>query len=305
MGVFLTVSASESVASLDAPMSALDPYEVYAVKYARNERPKRSDVFLGGDPHDGPMPLDYFIWVVRNARRTYVVDLGFQDEVARRRGRTLTRSPREALACVGVDSNAVTEVLITHLHFDHAGSLDACPKARIHVQQREMHFATGPCMCHASLGGHYEEEDIVQMVRRIFKGQVTFHCGDEEIAPGLSVHHVGGHTDGLQVVRVWTARGWLVLASDAAHFYANMFESRPFTWTYNIGDHLLGFGRMAELAESYDHIIPGHDPLVMAQYAAPSPELEGIVVRLDWVPKFSILKEFPNFVPLLPGKARG
>lgn len=286
-------------------MTALEPYEVYAVKYARNDRPRRSDVFLGGDPHDGPMPLDYFIWVVRNGQRTYVVDLGFQGEVARRRGRTLIRSPTEALACVGLDGNSVREVLITHLHFDHAGSLDAFPQARIHVQRREMSFATGPCMCHASIGGHYEEEDVVQMVRRIFRGKVSFHCGDEEIAPGISVHHIGGHTDGLQVVRVWTARGWLVLASDAAHFYANIFERRPFTWTYNVGDHLLGLGRLAELAESWDHIVPGHDPLVMAQYSAPTPDLEGIVVRLDVEPEFSVLEKFPGFDPVVFDRVPG
>lgn len=273
----------------------IEPYEIHAVKYAHNPAPKRRDVFLGGDPHDGPMPLDYFIWVVRNSQRTFVVDLGFEADVAKRRGRTLERTPQNALELAGVGGSDVKDVIITHLHFDHAGGLSACPHARIHVQQREMHFAVGPCMCHASIGGHYEENDIVEMVRRNFKGKVSFRRGDEEIAPGISVHCVGGHTDGLQIVRIWTRRGWVVLASDAAHFYENIFRSRPFTWTYNVGDHLLSFNRMAELAESYDHIIPGHDPVVTTQYPPASPDLEGISVRLDLEPKFSILEKFSGF----------
>ena len=276
-------------------MSSTTPYEVYAIKYAHNPKPTRSAVFLGGDPHDGPMPLDYFIWVIRGQGRTYVVDVGFKQSVAQRRGRTIERGPDEALACMGLGNSDVKEIFITHLHFDHAGGLDLFPDARVHVQQRELAFATGPCMCHSAIGHPYEEDDVVEMVRRVFRGKVTFHHGDEEIAPGISLHHLGGHTDGTQAVRVWTQRGWLVLASDAAHFYENIFERRSFTWVYNVGDHLLAFDRLVALAQSPDHVIPGHDPMVMAQYPAPSPELEGIAVRLDAEPRFSTRSKFPHY----------
>jgi glyoxylase-like metal-dependent hydrolase (beta-lactamase superfamily II) len=273
----------------------LDPYEVFAIKYAHNAKPTRAAVFLGGDPHDAAMPLDYFIWVVRGHGRTYVVDVGFKPAVARRRGRDLQRTPDEALALLGIGPEEVAEILITHLHFDHAGGLDLFPRARVHVQQREIAFATGPCMCHAAIGGHYEEDDVVEMVRRIFRGQVCFHHGDEEIAPGLSLHHVGGHTDGSQAVRVWTRRGWLVLASDAAHFYENIFDRRSFMWTANVGDHLVAFDRLVALAQSPDHVIPGHDPMVMAQYPAASAELQGLVVRLDEEPRFTTRSQFPAY----------
>jgi glyoxylase-like metal-dependent hydrolase (beta-lactamase superfamily II) len=86
---------------------------------------------------------------------------------------------------------------------------------------------------------------------------------------------------GLQVVRVATRRGWLVLASDASHFYANMEQVRPFPIVYNVADMVEGYAQLRSLAESKDHIIPGHDPLVIQRYPAPAPGLEGIAARLD------------------------
>jgi glyoxylase-like metal-dependent hydrolase (beta-lactamase superfamily II) len=110
---------------------------------------------------------------------------------------------------------------------------------------------------------------------------VRFHDGDAEIAPGISVHLIGGHTMGMQAVRVKTRRGWLVLASDASHFYANMEEVRPFPIVWSVADMVEGYRKLRSLAESAAHIIPGHDPLVMQRHPAASKALEGIAVRLD------------------------
>jgi glyoxylase-like metal-dependent hydrolase (beta-lactamase superfamily II) len=123
------------------------------------------------------------------------------------------------------------------------------------------------------------------MVRRVYAGRVRFHDGDAEIAPGVSVHFIGGHTMGLQVVRVWTARGWVVLASDASHFYANFEQERPFPIVYSVGEMVDGYRRLRALADSAAHIVPGHDPLVFARYPAASGALEGIAVRLDVAPR--------------------
>jgi glyoxylase-like metal-dependent hydrolase (beta-lactamase superfamily II) len=100
----------------------------------------------------------------------------------------------------------------------------------------------------------------------------------------LTVHAVGGHSAGLQFVRVKTRRGFVVLASDVTHFYENMASSRPFTTAFHIGEMLEGFDRLLTLASDEGHVIPGHDPLVMKLYPAPSPELEGVAVRLDVPP---------------------
>ena len=258
----------------------MSPYEVYAIKYAHHAR-RAGENFIGGDPHDGPMPLDYFVWLVRGAGGEFVVDTGFSAAVAARRGREHLRCPAKALGLLGVDAAKVKDVVVTHLHYDHIGNFDLFPDATFHLQDLEMNYATGRHMGERFFSGAYDVEDVTGMVRRVYAGRVRFHDGDAELAPGLSVHLIGGHTMGLQAVRVHTRRGWLVLASDASHFYANMEEVRPFPIVWSVADMVQGYRRLAELAASREHIVPGHDPLVLARYPAPSAELKGIVARLD------------------------
>jgi glyoxylase-like metal-dependent hydrolase (beta-lactamase superfamily II) len=261
-------------------MSALEPYEVYAARYARHERTARLN-FIGGDDHDAPMPLDFFVWLVRGPRRSFLIDTGFDEATAAARQRDLLTPVDRCLALLDVEAAGVEDVIVTHMHYDHAGNHHLFPRARYHLQDSEMEYCTGRCMCHAQLRHAYGVEDVVAMVRKVFDGRVVFRAGDDEIAPGLTVHHIGGHTKGLQAVRVWTRRGWLVLASDAAHFYANMNEGRPFPIVQDVAAMLEGHRRLRRLADRDDMIIPGHDPLVLTKFPAPRPDLAGIVARLD------------------------
>jgi glyoxylase-like metal-dependent hydrolase (beta-lactamase superfamily II) len=261
-----------------------ETYEVYAIKYATRNAQRR-DHFIGGDPHDAPMPMDYFVWLIRNSARTFVVDTGFTREVGEARKRTFLRSPAEGLALMEVKAAAVKNVIITHMHYDHVGTFHDFPQAQFHLQDEEMAFATGRQMRHTRFRHSIEVEDVVGMVRLVFGDRVTFHRGNAELAPGVSVHHIGGHTPGLQSVRVMTQRGWLVLASDATHYYEHFEADRCFPTVFNIGDTLEGYARLRSLAASPKHIIPGHDPLVMQRYPAASKALEGIAVRLDVEPR--------------------
>lgn len=262
-----------------------DTYEIHAVRYGHDGR-KSSQNFLGGDSHDVDMPLDYFVWAIRSETRTFVLDTGFSADMGSKRGRTLIRPVAEGLAAIGIDHAKVQDVIISHLHYDHAGNNDMFPEATFHLQDTEMEYATGRCMCHKTINHPFEVEDVVTMVRRVYEGKVYFHHRDEELAPGLSVHHVGGHSRGLQVVRVDTARGPVVLGSDAAHFYANMERAQPFPVFDNAAAVLDGVRRMKELAgqDAEDRIIPGHDPLVLERYRPVSADLHDIV-RLDHPPR--------------------
>ncbi|WP_230558751.1 N-acyl homoserine lactonase family protein [Sphingomonas segetis] len=257
----------------------MSEFEIYAVRYGHHDRNAAAN-FIHGDEHDGPMPLDYFVWAIVGPTSTYLLDTGFDAAMGGKRGRRLVRPVEEGLAAIGIEPGAVEDIIISHMHFDHAGNRELFPNARYHVQDSEMAFCTGRCMCHGFSRHAYEPADIAAMVGRIFDDRVRFHDGDSEIEPGLTVHRVGGHTRGLQVTRVRTRRGWVVLGSDAAHFYANFEDYRPFPVVDDVADMLAGYDRMRALATSLDHIVPGHDPLVLARYPAFRAEVDGIV-RLD------------------------
>jgi len=147
-----------------------------------------------------------------------------------------------------------------------------------------MHYATGRYMAYPKLSHSFEVDDVCGMVRLNYAQRVRFHDGDAVIAPGISLHKMGGHSAGLQCVRVNTRRGPVVLASDVTHFYENMETGRPFPTAFHVGEMLEGFDRLRELAPTPKHIVPGHDPEVMRRYPAVSPELDGIAVRLDAEP---------------------
>lgn len=245
-------------------------YEVLALRYGTHPQRTARDNFMHPqevtDLHEMELPLDYFVWVIRNTSRTIMVDTGFTHDTASRRKRVLTVLPVEALAAVGIDAKSVTDVIITHLHYDHAGSLASFPAATLHVQDTEMGYVTGRCMCHPRLRYAYEVEDVVTMVRRLYEGRVNFIDGDATLFPGISVHKAPGHTPGLQCVRVQTARGAVVLASDAAHFYANMERQNPFPILVDLADMMDSWQKLTRLADSPAHVVPGHDPEVLVRY---------------------------------------
>jgi glyoxylase-like metal-dependent hydrolase (beta-lactamase superfamily II) len=262
-------------------MSAIDQYEVYAIKYAECTERTRRDSFIFDAAHDVPHDLDFFIWVVRNRERTILIDTGFDADEGAVRGRPILYEPAQALAAIGVSAESIDAAVITHLHFDHAGGLDQFPNARFHLQEAEMAYATGPCMCHPVLQHPFTADHVCNMVRRVYDGKVIFHDGDAEIAPGVSVHKVGGHSRGLQAVRVATANGPLVLASDAAHYYENYETRSPFPLVVDVEDMLKGFDLLAKLAGERRLVIPGHDPLVRQRFPRAFEDAVPDVRRLD------------------------
>lgn len=259
-------------------------HEVYAIHYGHHDR-QSPENFLGGDPHDILQPLAYFVWAIVGPHGTFVVDTGYDAAMARKRERALVRPIGEGLTAIGINPDSVEDVIITHLHFDHCGNHDLFPKARYHLQDCEMAYATGRCMCHAQMRIPFEADDVVSMVRKVFEGRVAFHDGSDELAPGITVHKTGGHSKGLQCVCVQTQRGKVVLASDVSHLYAHFEQDRVYPVTYSVGDTVEAYATIKRLASSVRHIVPGHDPDVLKRYPAAKPGLENWIVRLDVEPR--------------------
>ena len=259
-----------------APVTRID-----AIRYARHERTAAANFAAPVDDHDLPMPLDYFIWAIhREDHPPVIVDTGFGEQVAVARGRIITRPLIEGLRDAGIEALSVEDVILTHLHYDHAGSLSLFPNAKFHVQDAELAFATSRHVCDRPTRAPCDGEPVAQLIRKLYADHVVFHDGDDEFAPGISLRVCPGHTAGLQVVCCETARGTVVLASDAAHLYANITRKLPFPIFIDEGNYRLAQQRALELAGgSLDHLIPGHDPLVLQRFPT-----ENDIARVDLAP---------------------
>lgn len=237
-------------------------WEVYAIKYAERNSRTRADSFIFDDDHASPHEMDYFIWVLKSGDQTIVVDTGYDTIEAKRRNRPILRDPAKSLEALGINADNVDTVIITHLHYDHAGGLDRYPKAKFHIQKSEMEFATGPCMCGEVLRMPFTVDHVCDMVRKVYSGRVIFHDGDGIVDDGVTVHCVGGHSRGLQVVRVKTVAGYLCLASDASHYYENFLNQKPFPIVVDMENMISGFETIQNLSSNKSLVIPGHDPIV-------------------------------------------
>ena len=254
-------------------------WEVYALKYADRHNRTRADSFIFDAHHDVDHPMDYFIWVLKSGDEVILVDTGYDSQEALKRGRPIQQIPAKAIEALDLKADEIDKIIITHLHYDHAGSLHDFPKAQLYLQPAEMAYATGPCMCEDVLRMPYTGAHICEAVKALYSGRITFTNIDDKIADGVTVHCVGGHAKGLQVVRVKTASGWLCLASDATHYYENFIARKPFPIVVDVEEMLKGYDKLEALASYRSFIIPGHDPLVTNLF--PAWGQSGFVWRLD------------------------
>ena len=254
-------------------------HEIVALKFAQHHRGRRVDFFHGSaaEPIADPASIDYYVWLIRSPEQTILLDAGYTPEVAVLRNRPdYYRSPSEAVALAGVSPADVSHVILSHLHYDHSGDLDAFTGATIVLQAEELSFWTGRHAHRHELARQVEFDDIRNVVRLNEAGRVLIVDGDHEVVPGVTVHKLGGHTPGMQAVRVETASGPIVLASDASHLRANIDADAPAAVFTDLPGMYDGFDRMIELAGGdVARVIPGHDPGLLGSIPA-VPGLEGI-----------------------------
>ncbi len=156
--------------------------------------------------------------------------------------------------------------MLSHLHYDHTGHVAGFPHAQIHVQRREHEFWNGPFANRGLFSHLHTAADIVTIDALIDAGRVVLDDGDVVLDETLSLHLVGGHTPGMQVVKVGTDDGPVVLAADASHFYENFEEDKPYAILTDLLEMYAAFDRLHELAGADGVIVPGHDPLVRQRH---------------------------------------
>ncbi len=271
----------------DDPLAVLRPrapgmWSVVALAYA-TRMGVRGQHFLGHDERSQePHPTAYFVWLAVSDHDVVLVDAGIgPSRAATMRGLHYSGSPVELLTRAGVAPGDVGWSVLTHLHYDHTGVVGDLPSATYVVQVSEWDYWTGPWAGRITRERWlHSAEDLAHLASAQRLGRLRTVSGDVDLLPGLSVHLVGGHTAGMQVVRLRTSAGSVVLASDASHFYGNLAEDRPAPILHCMPAVYGAFDRITELADGADLIVPGHDPAVLDRYPPIWTGLPGRAVRI-------------------------
>ncbi len=280
LGVFASMLPSS--AALRTQESTQPVYEVYVVKYATLVNFPVAALVKGADPAR-KLDIAMMVWVIRGNGRTVVFDSGFYHDHFLRQW-----SPKEFLKASdailqsgitpAIHAEDVSDVVISHMHWDHADGMDLFPKARIWLQQDEFSYYTGEAWQHQETHGGIDPDDVLTAVRLNVQGRVTLVHGDaQEILPGITCYIGGKHTYQSQFIAVNTRAGTVVLASDNMYLYENLDKHVPIAQTLDAASNLAAQDRMKRLAASTRLIIPGHDPAVFERF----PRVGERAVRID------------------------
>ena len=252
-------------------------YEVYAIQYAVIPDFPVASLVVDADK-TRKLDIAMMVWLVRGGGHNVLVDAGFYRPQFFKNWtiRDFVR-PDEAVARLGVKPDEVTDVILTHTHWDHANGTDLFPKAQIWIQRDEYTYYTREAWQPGGKHGGIDPNDIDVLFRANVNGQLHLVTGDHEILPGIQVHIGGKHTWQSQYVSVSTRSGTVVLASDNMYLYENLEKHAAIAQTFDRQSNLRAQDRMKTLATKPELIIPGHDPAVMSRF----PKVAQGVVRID------------------------
>jgi glyoxylase-like metal-dependent hydrolase (beta-lactamase superfamily II) len=267
----LFLLAALAGAQLPSP-PAKPRYEVYAIRYATIRDFQVSGLVAGAD-RSRKMDIAMTVWLVQGNGRRILVDAGFYRDQFMKQWKPVDYvKPSEAIARLGLKPEDITDVIVTHLHWDHADGVDLFPKARTWIQKDELEYYAGTAWQSRSTHGGIDPDDVLALVKLNTEGRVGLVNGDaQEILPGIACYIGGKHTYASQFVTVNTAGGTVVLASDNMYLYENLDKHVPIAQTLDADSNLRAQDRMKQLASDPRLIVPGHDPAVFARFPNPQP----------------------------------
>jgi len=250
---------------------ASEGYEVLAVRYGTRQA-AASEVFLNYHSYgerDRPLGMDYFFWVIRGQDRTMVVDTGFSAQGGASRGRTALLSTAQALEQADVLPGGADQVVVTHAHYDHIGGLPAFGLPEVIMTEAEYDFWTGPMAARQQFAAYAEQDEIGHLRELRASGRLTLTRGACQVAPGVDLLPVGGHTPGQAIVTVRAGPGQVILTSDAVHYYAELEQDRPFAIVADLPAMYAAYDQIRELERASGAVVvAGHDPEVRSRFPA-------------------------------------
>lgn len=253
-------------------------YEVYAIRYATMPDFPAAELVSGAD-RARKLDIAMMIWLVRGDGHNILVDSGFYHERFFKDGKINDFiKPSDALTRFGLKPEDITDIVITHMHWDHADGIDLFPKARIWIQKEELEYYAGEAWETKDTSDGIDAHDVLELVKSNTEGRVGLVHGDaQEILPGLTCYTGGKHTYQSQYVGVNTIGGTVVLASDNMYLYENMERHVPIATTLDAASNLRAQDRMKRLAIRPEWVIPGHDPALFDRF----PKTATGVVRIQ------------------------
>lgn len=265
-----------SLLAFPPALPAQQPWEILAVRYGTiTGFPLRG--LMPGAPEGESLDIAMVVWVLRDADHVVLFDTGFfREEWLERFTFGDFERPDRALERAGIRAEDVTDVIVSHAHWDHMGGIALFPNATLWLQEAEYTYYTGAAWQPGGRTGGIDRADIEHLLTRNLAGQVRFVGGDDvEILPGIRAYTGARHTFASQYLRVQSAEPW-VLASDNAYLYRNLHEGRA-SATFTPEDreaNVAAQRRMVELAGDPARVVPGHDALQFARFPTVT---EGVV----------------------------
>jgi glyoxylase-like metal-dependent hydrolase (beta-lactamase superfamily II) len=260
LAVFLFLTFPAAISTPD--------YSICAIRYADSPGDLVSDMVMGA-PKGEKIDTIYAFWLIRGGGRNILFDSGFHRERWFKEWTVLNYiRPDEAVKLAGVQPEEITDVVISHAHWDHMGGIDLFPKATIWIQKEEFRYYTGEAWQPGGNHGGIDPEDVQALVRLNTEGRVRLIDGDDvEIFPGIRAYTGGRHTYAAQYLLV-AGSPRFVLASDNAYLYRNL-ETHRASATFSEADHAANIQnqqRMIQLAGALDRVVPGHDSLQFQKF---------------------------------------
>jgi glyoxylase-like metal-dependent hydrolase (beta-lactamase superfamily II) len=251
---------------------AVEPpaYEVYAVRYATMPGFPVAALVQGAE-RGRKLDIAMAIWVLKGpGGRTVLVDAGFYRPQFLRKNIAGYTRPDGALERLGIRPEQVTDIVVTHMHWDHVDGVDLFPKARVWIQKDEFAYYTGAAWQPGGNPGGVDPDDVLALVKLNTQGRLRLVDGDaKEILPGVTVYTGGRHTFASQYVAVNTKSGRAVIASDNLYLYENLDKHVPIAQTFDAKSNLAAQDRMKQVATTPRLIVPGHDPEVFVRFPKP------------------------------------
>jgi len=247
-------------------------YEIYAIRYATLPAFDVADLVAGADPAR-KLDIAMMIWLVRGNGHNILVDSGFyHDRFFKDWHVNDFIKPSDALKPLGVKPEEITDIIISHMHWDHSDGMDLFPNARVWIQKDELQYYAGEAWQTKQAHDGIDADDVLTLVKLDTLGRVGLVNGDaQEILPGITCYTGGRHTYASQYVGVSTKAGIVILASDNMYLYENLEKHVPIAATLDAASNLRAQDRMKQLAANPSLIIPGHDPAVMTKFPSVAP----------------------------------